>query len=95
MINSVLEQTKDFICQNGIDVDKDQGEKQSTTLTLPVIQAQVKTYMREFLQKYRGDDPSSVKTLSENVQSCQFLFEDNMSRGRTPVSRGSHVRGQI
>ena len=51
--------------------------------------------MREFLQKYRGDDPSSVKTLSENVQSCQFLFEDNMSRGRTPVSRGSHVRGQI
>ena len=54
---------------------------------------QVKQYMRDYLQNYRGDDPS-VET-NENVQSCQFLFEDNASRGRTPVSRGSHVRGQI
>ena len=93
MIGSILDKTKSYLKENGVDVDAEQDEKLETTLTLPVIQAEVKQMMRDYLQSYREDATS--ETRNENVQSCQYLYEDSATRGRTPVSRGSHVRGQI
>jgi hypothetical protein len=37
MIGSILDKTKSYLKENGVDVDAEQDEKLETTLTLPVI----------------------------------------------------------